>query len=123
MLTDKALETFPGWKDIINNLSSAAEFLNLNVDIERNNGMLKAEFQVDNSNAVLYTITSALSYKAERDSAKTCEQCGKWGNRHKMLPVVMCLCSACLAFVYSEQVDEIRATQGGESKTFSEREE
>ena len=74
-------ETFP---DIIIN------------NIYRKYGMLYLDIAASNSD--IQYIIDCVSYKITRDSAKLCEECGKFGYRRQdnRLPVhPKCLCSLC----------------------------
>lgn len=74
------------------------------VSEDRFSGMLKIKFKgLDNHSQY---VLDSVSFKIERDSATTCEQCGDRGTRRKnleLLPEVMCLCWTC----YALEVDSV----------------
>jgi hypothetical protein len=74
------------------------------VSEKRFSGMLKIKFKgLDNHSQY---VLDSVSFKIERDSATTCEQCGDRGTRRKnleLLPEVMCLCWTC----YALEVDSV----------------
>lgn len=71
--------------------------------IERYRGMLRIAFETPNAH--LQYILDSFSYKIERESAKTCEQCGEYGLRRfdELLEEPMCMCLRC----YTLTVDKI----------------
>lgn len=77
------------------------------VSVERYKAMLRVKFQTEDKN--LQYILDCLSYKIERDSAKTCEHCGEYGFRRfsEWLQEPLCLCTPC----YVKHVDSIISQQ------------
>lgn len=75
--------------------------------IERFNGMLRIK-ATTNSEDNDYIVKCVL-YCIERESAKTCENCGKYGFRKNtdILPVQKCLCLMC----YTIEVDNTLSQQ------------
>ena len=68
--------------------------------VKRENGLFKTQFRVASEED--QEIVDAVSYKMERESARTCEECGKYGRRwEEHLPEKMCLCWQCHALVAS----------------------
>lgn len=63
--------------------------------VQRYKGMLRITFK--SSNEHLQYILNCFSYKMERESAKTCEKCGKYGHRifDERLDEPMCMCLDC----------------------------
>jgi RNA polymerase-binding transcription factor DksA len=63
----------------------------------RYHGMLRIKFR--NEDERVQEIIDAVSFKIERDSARTCESCGKMSGRRReeFLPEKMCLCWQCYA--------------------------
>jgi hypothetical protein len=63
----------------------------------RYHGMLRITFKDDNEQ--IQEIVDAVSFKIERESAKTCEGCGKMSGRRReeYLAEKMCLCWECYA--------------------------
>ena len=47
-------------------------------------------------------ILNSIAYKIERESAKTCEQCGHVGVRRKLILNTPCLCTVCYTIRYNE---------------------
>lgn len=79
------------------------------IAVERFRGMLRIEAKaLDND--VQY-IVDCVTYKIERESVNTCEECGNHGiRRDAHIPEMMCLCWKC----YALKVD---ALQGSEHTT------
>lgn len=67
-------------------------------NIERYNGMLRIKLKgIDND---IQYVLDCMTYKIERDSAKTCEHCGNTGRRVKddtFLKEIRCFCWKCYA--------------------------
>jgi hypothetical protein len=65
--------------------------------LTRYHGMLRVIFKAESDD--IQEIVDAVSYKIERDSARTCEGCGKLSGRRReeYLPEKMCLCWQCYA--------------------------
>ena len=71
-------------------------------NIERYKAMLRVTFTTSNKD--LQYILDCLSYKIERESARTCETCGSYGFRRfsEWLSEPLCLCTPC----YVKHVDD-----------------
>jgi hypothetical protein len=66
------------------------------ISCERNNALLKIKIEVIDDE--LQDIVDAVTYKIERESARTCEECGRYGRRwEEHLPEKKCLCWKCYA--------------------------
>lgn len=96
------LETFgTGWyQKFENRLESLKRvFPQVRIErIERFSGMLR--IYVSAADPDIDYIAKCVTYKIERDSARTCELCGKAGLRRlrdERLSVGMCLCITCYA--------------------------
>lgn len=77
------------------------------LSIERFNGMLRIKASTDSEDND-YIVNSVL-YCIERESVKTCENCGTYGFRRdtSLLPVQKCLCLMC----YTIEVDNTISQQ------------
>jgi len=105
------LEEFgSGWRDkfskrleYLQKVSPDVQYLT----IERFRGMLRVTASTD-SNDSNYLVKAVLYY-IERESTKTCENCGKYGFRRdtSLLPVQKCLCLTC----YTIEVDNTISQQ------------
>ena len=75
--------------------------------IERYKAMLRVTFTAENEQ--LQYILNCLSYKIERESARTCEVCGEYGFRRfsEWMVEPLCLCTPC----YVKHVDNIISKQ------------
>lgn len=75
--------------------------------IERFRGMLRVTASTDSSDSEY--LVKAVLYYIERESTKTCENCGKYGFRRdtSLLPVQKCLCLRC----YTIEVDNTISQQ------------
>jgi formylmethanofuran dehydrogenase subunit E len=63
----------------------------------RENALLKIKIEVTD-NVEYQDIVDSVLYKIERESAKTCEECGRYGRRwEEHLPEKKCLCWKCYA--------------------------
>jgi hypothetical protein len=72
------------------------------INVERFHGMLRVQFDVPDQR--IDYIIKAVSYKIERESAQTCEQCGGSGRRkEEYLSEKLCLCWKC----YAIEIDKI----------------
>lgn len=103
-----ALETFgTGWRDKFEKRLESLKkmFPELRIErIERFSGMLR--ISVSALDPDVDYIAKCVVYKIERDSAKTCEMCGKTGLRRlhdEVLTVGQCLCTLC----YATELDRI----------------
>jgi len=101
------LDTFEtGWR---NTFTPYVEYVlqlfpNVRVEsVERYKGMLRMKLLGDTPE--IQYILDGFSYKLERDSAKLCEKCGKYGIRRseEYLSEMQCLCITC----YVHTVDSI----------------
>lgn len=74
---------------------------------ERYTGMLRIKFETSDEN--MQYMLNCVSYKIERESAKICEHCGKYGVRRfdEVLDEPICLCLDC----YVLTVDSILSQQ------------
>lgn len=73
-------------------------------NINRSHGMLR--IKLETLDKQVQYILDSVSYKIERESAHTCEECGNRGvRREEFLPEKMCLCWKC----YALEVDAIEA--------------
>jgi hypothetical protein len=62
----------------------------------RENALLKIKIEL--SNKEYQDIVDSVTYKIERESARTCEECGRYGRRwEEHLPEKKCLCWKCYA--------------------------
>lgn len=79
-------------------------FPNINfISAVRTHGVLRIKLEAPLDNAIQY-IVDCVTHKIERESALTCESCGKQGKpKTDMLPEKMCLCWKC----YALEVDAI----------------
>lgn len=78
------------------------------VDVERHLGMLRIKLQSPHKSA--HEIANCVAYCIERESARTCERCGKYGLRRKheeLFTEPKCLCYTC----YTTELDEIVINQ------------
>jgi hypothetical protein len=73
-------------------------------NINRSHGMLR--IKLETLDKQVQYILDSVSYKIERESAHTCEECGTRGvRREEFLSEKMCLCWKC----YALEVDAIEA--------------
>lgn len=106
------LETYGlGWR---NNFTKRLEYLNTILpsieytSIERFRGMLRIKAVLPDEDSQY--IADSVIYYIERESARTCETCGKFGlrrNDDRLSPNILCLCFQC----YIMQVDEALSKQ------------
>lgn len=88
-----------GWQNKFEQRLNALERLFPDItlqSVERYKGMLRVKFtSLDND---IQDVLDSVTYKIERESAQTCEGCGKQGRRtEEHLPEKMCLCWKCHA--------------------------
>lgn len=95
------LETFgSGWYNTFENRIELLKrvFSDITIErIERFKGMLRLRLLARNEETQY--IVDCVSYRIERESAKCCEECGKYGLRRfdPRLPEAKCLCLKCYA--------------------------
>jgi hypothetical protein len=66
------------------------------LSIKRHLGMLRIEIEAIDKDRQY--VINCVTYKIERESARICEICGKYGTRRdSYLPETMCLCWRCYA--------------------------
>lgn len=94
-----------GWYNLIEKIYTAQYQLRFSTHIsaiERSNGMLQVRFDKSLTSDEQAFILDSIEYRAERLSAKICEECGKYGLRRTELPTIQTLCTTCYAIKYSE---------------------
>jgi hypothetical protein len=66
------------------------------ISCSRDNALLKVKISVTEED--MQDVVDAVTYKIERESARTCEECGRYGRRwEEHLPEKKCLCWKCYA--------------------------
>lgn len=98
--------TGKGWLTLIDKvyaISSKLEFAKIE-SINREHGMLKIKFTQVLDKHDQYLLDS-LSYKIERDSVHTCEECGAYARRRKNLEITLALCTTCYTFKYNQMME------------------
>jgi hypothetical protein len=88
-----------GWKekfeDRINKIFKLFSDVKV-ISYGRDNALLKIKIEVFDQE--FQDIVDSVTYKIERESARTCENCGKYGRRwEEHLPEKKCLCWKCYA--------------------------
>lgn len=98
--------TGKGWISLIDKayaISSKLEFAKIE-SISREYGMLKIKFAQVLDKHEQYLLDS-LSYKIERDSVHTCEECGAYARRRKNLETTLALCTVCYTLRYNHMME------------------
>jgi len=67
-------------------------------------GMLK--LRAESSDPIIKELIERLQWTFERNSAVTCEYCGRRGFRRKILPFWRCLCQPCFIVEANKAADE-----------------
>jgi hypothetical protein len=96
----------PGWQSLFESrLVTLTKFFPELVLVEatRYSGMLRIKYS--STNPEIQELADAVTYKIERESARTCERCGKYGRRlSEHLSEKMCLCLKCYVYEVDEQL-------------------
>lgn len=93
----------PGWYGLIDTVYAISNILGFAkiISITMHHSMLQINFAASLDKAEQYILNS-IAYKIERESAKTCEQCGHVGVRRKLILNTPCLCTVCYTIRYNE---------------------
>lgn len=97
-----------GWYSLVEKahvISEIIPFANI-LDISKNNAMLQILFEPVLDKHQQYVL-DCIAYKIERESARLCEDCGKYGVRRLNLPTIQNLCTACYALKYNAYVESL----------------
>jgi hypothetical protein len=95
--------TGKGWLTLIDKaytIANKLEYANI-ISINREHGMLKIKFAQVLDKHEQYVLDS-VSYKLERDSVRTCEECGAYAIRRKDIEIIQALCTKCYTLKYNE---------------------
>lgn len=97
--------TGKGWINLIDKVNVIVNKLQLTQikSINREHGMLKIKFD-DILDKDLQYVLDSLSYKIERDSVRTCEECGAFAQRRKDLEITLALCTTCYTLKYNDMI-------------------
>jgi hypothetical protein len=97
-----------GWNSLIEKAKDIETLLSFAqiASISKAHCILKIKF-ADVLDKQAQYVLDCISYKIERESAKLCEECGKYGMRRHDLSTMQVLCTTCYTLKYNAEAESV----------------